>query len=96
MELEKRLEASEDKPDYLSPIYRPKSYDDMDNWLNNLSSRAWLGVLGAYSAGGFENVIVYLKRVYAFNLEKWREKDLRHFFNARQLGEFKSRTDRLK
>lgn len=79
---------------YQLPEYQPQTYTDMDGWLNSLPAHSWLGLLGAYASGGFDNVILYLKKIYAFNLDKWRNKDLRHFFNSRNINDFKSRWER--
>lgn len=94
MELAKRLGATGNNTDYLSVKYQPKSYVDMDGWLNNFPSQAWLGLLGAYAAGGMSNVIHYMNGIYAYNLSKWREKDLKHYFNSRTWSDFKSRSER--
>lgn len=81
--------------DVRSPSYKPRNYKEMDEWLNVFSYREWTAILGSYAAGGFANVVEHMRDRYADNLEKWREKDLRHFFNSRQWSDFKGRSERM-
>ena len=80
--------------DFGSPSFKPRNYIEMDGWLNYLPTHAWLGIVGAYTAGGYSNVIDYLRSRYADNLEKWKDKDLRHYLNCRELSDFNSRFER--
>lgn len=74
--------------------YKPVRYQDMDDWLNEFSVQEWTAVIGAYAAGGITSVVQYLKQKYPNNLEMWREKDLRHFFNSRRLTDFRAKAER--
>jgi len=80
--------------DFSSSSFKPRNYIEMDEWLNHLSIHSWLGIVGAYTAGGNSNVIDYLRSRYANNLEKWKDKDLRHYLNCRKLSDFNSRFER--
>lgn len=73
---------------------KPSNYKEMEDFINNLPANSWLGLLGAYAAGGITSVIQYLRNVYPIELELWRDKDIRHFFNSRVLSEFRTRTER--
>lgn len=74
--------------------FKPKSYQDMDDWLNALSPQAWIAVVGAFALGGFPSVIEHIKQAHQSNLAKWRNKDLQHFFDSRKLEDFKTRHER--
>lgn len=66
----------------------------MDDWLNGFTVQEWTAVLGAYAAGGILNVVQYLRATYSSNLELWKEKDLRHFFNSRKWSDFRTKAER--
>lgn len=74
--------------------FKPSSYKQMDDWLNSFSTQAWTALLGAYTAGGYQNVVVYMRNRYADNLVKWKDKDLRHFWDSREWTDFKTRHER--
>lgn len=94
MESNKKVKAPRNLIDPASPLYKPGNYKEMDVWLNALSRQAWLAVLGSYVAGGNNNVIQFLRDTYPMNIELWKDKDLSHFFNCRNWGEFRSRNER--
>jgi hypothetical protein len=92
MELAKRHLAR--APKIQVSTYKPSCYKEMDEWLNNFNMQEWTAVLGAYAAGGITNVVQYLRNTYPNNLQLWREKDMRHFFNSRKWSDFRSKTER--
>jgi hypothetical protein len=94
MELVK-IKATKNKVDPSSPLYKPGNYKEMDEWLNVLSGQAWKAILGSYAAGGHSNVVSYLKTTYKDNIEKWKEKDLIHYFNCRKWSDFRTRGERF-
>lgn len=73
----------------------PTSYSDMEGWLNSLTSQEWLAIIGAYSAGGINNIILLLKRKYPYNLRKWKDKDLQYFFKSHPLNNFRNKYERV-
>lgn len=75
-------------------IVSPSNYKEMDDWLNSLSFRQWTGVLGAYATGGIADVISHIKNTFKEETSNWRESDLAHYWNDRNLRDFKGRSER--
>lgn len=87
-------ESSQEPIEY-SKNFQPTSYPEVEGWINSFNYQEWVALVGAYTAGGFYNVIVYMKKKYSYNLQKWGEKDLNHFFNSHPLNKFKTKYERV-
>lgn len=74
--------------------HQPGTYKDMATWLNSLSVQQWKAILGAYAVAGNDGIIAHLRLIYTQNIEKWRDKDLRFFFESRKLSEFITKLER--
>lgn len=78
----------------LPMIGRPRSYREMDEWLNGLSAQNWKAVLGAYASGGVNGVVNHLRNKYPYQIELWEDNDLRFYFHSRRWSGFRTKAER--